>query len=469
MQTYDCVVVGAGVSGVSSAYTLFKRGLNVLLTEAGAEVGGAIRSIVTPEGYVLDCGPNTLASKDPRLWSDYVDMGLADRMIGAQRWSKKRYVLLNGKPEQIFSSPVDFVRSPLLSTKAKLRMLAEPFIPRGHSENESVFDFFTRRLGPEPTARLIDPFFSAVYAGDPWAMEIRSAMESVWQAERRGGSIVRGMLKRPKPPADKPRGPKMRSITFNFRHGLAEWPNAIARVLGPDRVWCKSRLNRLQPAGEGWQLLLDRDGVPETVETRSVILAVPADVAGTLVADLDPATGEALQSVPYAPVSTVHLGYRSEQLTGNIDGFGILAPSSERREFLGLLLSSSLFRSHAPQGKVLTITMTGGALAPHNALRSHDELIAAARRTNELILGAQGEPELAHATRWERAIPQYVHGHHERMALVEQLEQARPGLFFTGSYRGGVGVPKCWANSVAMADQVALYLEQHPVAVAAGA
>lgn len=85
METYDAIVVGGGISGLSAAYTLFKRGLEVLVIEAEPEVDGVMRSVVTPEGYILDCGPNTAATKEPRLWAEFADLGLISRLVPAER------------------------------------------------------------------------------------------------------------------------------------------------------------------------------------------------------------------------------------------------------------------------------------------------------------------------------------------------------------------------------------------------
>ncbi|MEI6181289.1 MAG: FAD/NAD(P)-binding protein, partial [Chloroflexales bacterium] len=81
MQTYDVVIVGGGISGLSAAYTLFKRGLEVLVIEAGAEVGGAMKSVTSPEGYVFDCGPNTLATREPRMWAQFADLGCVGHSV----------------------------------------------------------------------------------------------------------------------------------------------------------------------------------------------------------------------------------------------------------------------------------------------------------------------------------------------------------------------------------------------------
>ncbi|PDW02975.1 protoporphyrinogen oxidase [Candidatus Viridilinea mediisalina] len=467
MQSYDVIIVGAGISGMSAAYTLYKRGLEVLVLEASAEVGGAMRSHVTADGYTFDCGPNTLATRDVRLWSDFGDLGLRRQMIVAGRSGKRRYFLQHGKPLEIPSSPVGLVRTPLLPFAAKLQMLREPFVPRSGSPDESVASFFSRRLGPEAMQRLVDPFVSGVYSGDPEAMSVKAAFPSLWEAERRAGSVIKGMLSgQPKAPKDTPKEPKMRSVTFSFQGGIATWPTAIARTLGPQRVWSQARASDIFQEGGLWRVVVERaDGPAATVEARAVILATPAFNAAELVTELDKPAATALREIPYSSMAVVNLGYRRNQVAHPLDGFGVLAPSCEKRNFLGILWASSLFPPFAPADRVSTITLMGGALNPIRPEQSREELIASAIRDNEQVLGASGEPEVVHYTRWPTAIPQYNFGHDERIATLERLEQTRPGIYFLGSYRGGVGVPKCWKNAVELADRIADTLVPHPVQV----
>ncbi|WP_129627999.1 protoporphyrinogen oxidase [Candidatus Oscillochloris fontis] len=468
MNSYDVVVVGAGISGLSAAYTLFKRGLDVLVVEAGAEVGGVMRSIVTPEGYVLDCGPNTLASKDPRMWTEFDDLGMRDRMVVAGRAGKRRYFLKDGQPLEIPNDPIGLIRMEHVSMKSKLRVLREPFIPRATSPDESVASFFSRRIGPEVMERMIDPFVSGVYSGDPSKMSIKATFPSLWEAEQRGGSIIKGFLGAGKAKQAaggkkaKPLGPKMRSVTFNFKGGVAEWPKTMAKVLGEQRVWKNARVTTLYPVAEGWTLVVERDGQVETIEAASVIIAAPAYAAADLIAELDPAAAKGLRGIRYSSMAVVNLGYRENQVTRPVDGFGVLAPSCERRNFLGILSASTLFPPFAPAGRVLTINLMGGEINPIRPEQTDDELIARAIADNQAVIGATGTPEVVNLTRWPRAVAQYNFGHTEAMAALENLERTRPGLTFIGSYRGGVGMPKCWRNAVNMAEQVAAYLKNRP-------
>ena len=91
-----------------------------------------------------------------------------------------------------------FLRSDVLSRKARLRVLTEP-LRRGRGEDagdESVHDFAARRIGPEATTVLVDAMVSGIYAGDVRRLSVRSTFPKLWRMEAEHGSLFRAMLRR---------------------------------------------------------------------------------------------------------------------------------------------------------------------------------------------------------------------------------------------------------------------------------
>lgn len=448
MKTFDCIIVGAGISGLSVAHELQQRGASLLVVEGQSVPGGSMRSEQTADGFILENGPNTVLSSDPALQEHFAELGLASERIVADRKGARRFVVHHGDPTLLPMSPPTFFRTPLLSTPAKLRLLAELVLPRARTSDESITMFFSRRLGPEPMRMVADPFVSGVYAGDPNELSVQATFPTLWEADQQYGSIVRGMFalarKRKKERAASGQGKRRRSEMISFRTGLMSWPQAIADRLGPERLWFNTPASTLEHSDGGWRVTVQRNGQAETLYAPQVVLALPAPGAAELVAGLDDMAAEALRAIPYPPLAIVHLGYRREDVAHPLDGFGLLCPSHEDRRILGTLWPSSIFPDRAPDGMVLTTSFVGGARRPELARQDGEELVEMVMQEQRELLGAHGEPTFVKVAHWDQAIAQYNAGHLQRIAELERLESLFYGLHLIGNYRDGVSVERCW-------------------------
>ena len=67
-------IIGAGITGLTAAFYLKRKGVPVTVYEASDRVGGAIRSIRT-EGYLAEFGPNTILETSPKVGQLVHDAG----------------------------------------------------------------------------------------------------------------------------------------------------------------------------------------------------------------------------------------------------------------------------------------------------------------------------------------------------------------------------------------------------------
>lgn len=70
-------------------------------------------------------------------------------------------------------------------------------------------------------------------------------------------------------------------------------------------------------------------------------------------------------------------------------------------------------------------------------------MVIMAREELRALMGIQSEPVLTRVYRWRDAHPQYDVGHLDRMAEIDSLCAAQPGLHIAGSSYRGVGLPDC--------------------------
>ena len=429
----DTLIIGAGISGLTTAFHLARGGQRVAVLEASPRVGGSLETR-TDGPWRFELGPNTVLENHESVTRLIREAGLESEKITASPSAKRRYLWKGGRLHALPSGPLGFLRTPLFPASAKLRLLREPWISKGDSE-ESIAAFVRRRLGQAFLDYAVGPFVSGVYAGDPERLSVRYAVPKIANLEREHGSLIRGAFARRK-------GPAPGGAMISFREGLEQLPRELARQIGDVRTGVACR--RIVRSGEGFRA--ETDSGP--VEAKRVVLSVPADVAARLVERED------LAEIPYAPVSLVSTGWRREDVAHPLDGFGFLAPRKEGLRVLGVLFPSEIFPGRAPAGHVVLTAFAGGRTDPEVATwddgRLMSEVLGELRRT----VGVRGEPVVSTVRRWPRAIPQYELGHGRFLDMAREIEAALPGLRIGGNFLHGVSVPDCIRNATALAEEL---------------
>ncbi|KAJ7550422.1 hypothetical protein O6H91_07G100200 [Diphasiastrum complanatum] len=477
-QVYDCVIVGAGISGLCTAQALSTKHSStvgsLLVTEARDRVGG---NIITREenGYLWEEGPNSFQPNDSMLTMT-VDSGLKDELVLGDP-NAPRFVLWEGKLRPVPAGPADLLFFDLMSTLGKLRagFGALGFRPSPPGREESVEEFVRRNLGDEVFERLIEPFCSGVYAGDPTNLSMKAAFGKVWKLEEVGGSIIGGTIKllqekkrNPPPPRD-PRLPKPKGQTVgSFRKGLIALPQAIAAKLG-EKVKLKWKLLSLEKtSGLHYKLVYETPDGPKSILAKAVVLTVPSYIASNILRPLSQAVATSLSRFYYPPVAAVSISYpkeaiREERLVdGELTGFGQLHPRSQGIETLGTIYSSSLFPGRAPKGRVLLLNYIGGATNPQILSKGEDAIVGSVDRDlHKILLKPESpSPHVLGVRIWPQAIPQFCLGH------LDNLEQAYCGLkdadlegiFLGGNYVAGVALGRCVEGAYESAEVVSKYV-----------
>jgi oxygen-dependent protoporphyrinogen oxidase len=185
-----------------------------------------------------------------------------------------------------------------------------------------------------------------------------------------------------------------------------------------------------------------------------VVVALPAYAAARVLAPLVPAVADSLTAIAHPPLAVVALGYRRPQISHALDGLGVLTPTVERRNVLGLLFSSTLFARRAPEGHALLTAYVGGARQPELALLPRDELIALVKDEAAALLGAKGDPGFTSVRYWRHGLPQPDLGHAARIEGLRRIEAEYPGLVVTGNYVGGVATAACIDSALAAAARL---------------
>lgn len=468
-------VVAGGVAGLATAVNLLDRAaaagldLHVTVFEKAAEPGGNLQTL--REGpWQLEWGPNGFLDSEPATLRLVSRLGLDGALLPSSDATRHRFLLVDGRLQEIPTSPRAFLKSKLMSPGAKLRLAGELFVPRRKglgraaedpASDETVDAFGRRRLGPAFAEIMLDPMVKGVFGGNSRQLSLAAAFPRMVELERDHGGLFKAMAalarkRRREGKAGTDAGPSGRLTSF--QGGMGQLVDALATVLVADpraELRTGAAVSRVAWAGGAWHVAgHDFDMGP----FDAVVNAAPAHAAAVQLREVSPVLHENLVRIPFAAMAVVALGFDRAAVKHDLQGFGLLIPSREQRELLGVLWTSSIFPRRAPEGKVLLRCMAGGADNPGVLELDDEALVGVTLSELRPLLGIKGAPEMVRIIRHRRAIAQYVPGHLARLAAVDRELVRHPGLFLTGASYRGIAVNSCCKEAEAVADRVVAHL-----------
>jgi oxygen-dependent protoporphyrinogen oxidase len=463
-------IIGAGIAGLTAAFYLKRQGVPVTVYEAGGRAGGVIQSL-RKDGFLAEFGPNTILETSPKIAQLIRDAGLESRRLATDPKAEARYVVRYRRPIAM-PSQLGIFTSELLSARAKLALLREPFVPRRRDgREESIAEFVVRRLNREFLDQMIDALVAGIYAGDPHKLSVQHAFPRLAELEARYGSLIKGQIfgareRKKRGEISKDRAPK-----FSFDEGLQVLPDALAAVLG-DSLKLNASVTKLTQTGGGWRVTT-ANGEAEfgaviycgtahklaelTIEGRAGS-PLPADGVCGVTRPANKVDLSPLSEIRYPPVASVVLGFRREDIAHSCLGYGMLIPKIEGFKILGTIFSSALFPNRAPAGHHLLTSYVGGERYPELASLSPEQLVELVCEDLRVLLGVKGPPVFRHCALYPKAIPQYNVGYGKFKDMMNEIEAGTRGLFFAGHYRDGVSLGDSIVSGVNIAGRAGKFL-----------
>jgi oxygen-dependent protoporphyrinogen oxidase len=461
-------IIGGGISGLSAAFYLEKAraagaDLEYVLFESGQRLGGSMYSDRV-EDCLVEAGPDSFLTEKPWALSLCTDLGIADQLIGSNDAQRKTYIVVKGRlvvmPDGLmFMVPTQLVStalSSLFSWSTKLRMARELLHPpRPMQTDETVAQLVERHFGAEVVDRLADPLLSGVYGGDAGKLSARAVLPRFVEMEEKYGSLSRAMLAAHKKMAAMHKAPP-RPLFTSLQDGMQQMVDAIVARLDPESIRLRTHILRVYPGESSWRVSVEMNG-----EERfdAVLIATPANVAGTLLDGVDRGLARNLLDITYSSSATVTLGYYMDQLAGLPPGFGFLVPRSEGTRMLACTFVHNKFPHRAPEGKGILRCFLGGARDEAVLALTDDQILDTVHRELKDILKLDARPIFARVYRWRGAMAQYEPGHIARVERIEKRVAEIPGLALAGNAYHGIGVPDCIRSGM----EAAVSLAQAPV------
>ncbi|PJA98370.1 MAG: protoporphyrinogen oxidase [Ignavibacteriales bacterium CG_4_9_14_3_um_filter_30_11] len=448
------VVLGGGISGLVTAYLLKKEGFYVTVLEKKSQPGGSIETVFE-NGFLFDKGPNSSLETYPIIKKIVEEINLSDELVYANPLGNKRYILKNNKLFPLPISPVSFLKTKLFSTKAKFRLLAEPFIKRAEKE-ESIADFVKRRIGKEFLNYAISPFVSGVYAGDPSSLSVKYAFPKLYELEKKHRSLILGTIKTIRQRKKRAEKSKQNAKMFSFKNGMQTLPDKIAISLGKSFL-SSANIKIITKNGSGYKVIYNKDNNETELFADALVSTIPSYVLSNLISNLSEETANKLNEIFYPSVLVLYLGYKKESIKRDLDGFGFLIPQNEKKSFLGAIWNSTLFPNRTNNDDVCFTLFVGGALNKKLTNETNQYFINKSINEFSEIMKIKDEPAYIASKFWEKAIPQYNLDYSTQLEEIELFEKENKGFFIGGNFRRGIALGDCFNSAEILCHQVKNY------------
>lgn len=403
------LILGGGLSGLFTAWSLRGEGAEVEVWEAEAEPGGWARTLDWPdlEGRPgrLERGPLALqVDRSGPMATLLAALGLE---LQAPPSGPSRWLGLPSGRHARPQGPAALLGFPGFSIGERLRWFGEPFRGPG-PEQEDLEAFFARRVGPGFARVLLPAFVNGLLAEAPSRLD-RDILPRLRRLDLAGGLLRAGLRE-----------------GFPARRLLPQGMGDLARKLGEALgIQTGRRALALERAGQGWRI---RDAAGGESSADRVMLALPPAAAAGLLRQACPEAADCFDRFPARGLRLLHSRHRPVPgLNRGLNwGFSLLMDPEAGRGFLGAVGFGPEDPRSLP-GWIQVRTCLRAGEAPEAGLA------ALARWVPELGPALQLRVEEAPA-----ALPAWAPG---QAALRAELAALLPSsLDWTGAWRWGPGV-----------------------------
>lgn len=450
-QKKRVVIIGGGITGLTSAYYLQKEArekglpLEVKLLEATHRLGGKMQTVLK-DGFVIERGPDSFLARKQSASRLAKEVGMEDQLIS--NTAGKSYVLVKerlhpmpggsimGIPTQI----APFVTTGLFSLSGKVRAAADFILPRSNPAlDQSLGKFFRRRLGNEVVENLIEPLLSGIYAGDIDQLSLMSTFPQFYQVEQKYKSLIIGMKKSAPQPKKQVEKKADKGIFLTIKSGLQSFVDAIESKLDANSILKGYRVEGIHKRKDKYEIELHGG---EQLFADSIIMSVPHQITQSIFSQYR--FFDMFKEMPSTSVATIALSFPKEAIENDIEGTGFVVSRNSDYTITACTWTHKKWPHSTPAGKVLLRCYVGRAGEEAVVDLSDDELVKIVLEDLNKTMNITMDPDFAIISRWKDSMPQYTVGHKDRIKKVKsQLEFELPGVFIAGSSYEGLGMPDC--------------------------
>lgn len=447
-------IIGAGITGLSSAYFIKKQNPNIDVTiyEATDRAGGKIQTY-RKDGYTIELGPESYLGRKKIMTDVAEEIGLKDDLITNQTGQSyiyaknKLYPIPGGSIMGIPTDIKPFISTKLISLQGKLRAGLDLIKkPTKMNEDISVGAFFRDRLGDEVLENLIEPLMGGIYGTNIDDLSLMSTFPQFKEREEQFESLIKGMKhekeQRMKQRQLYPGSPK--GQFKQFRHGLSSFIESLAAYvekLGvhiqyntPIKDVIVSQQNYKLVMGEGDKTY---DGI---------IIATPHEVFMNWFKE-DPAL-DYFKTMQSTTVATVVMAFDAQNIENTYEGTGFVIARTSNTNITACTWTSKKWPFTTPEGKVLIRAYVGKPGDTVVEDHTDAEIVNIVRNDLSMMMKFNGDPDFSIVNRLPHSMPQYHVGHINKIKEIQaHIATTYPRLRITGAPFEAVGLPDCVAQA----------------------
>lgn len=444
-------IIGAGITGLSSAYYIKKQlpDVDVTIYEATGRPGGKIKTY-RKDGYTIELGPESYLGRK-RIMTDVAeDIGLGDQLETNRTGQSyiyaknKLYPIPGGSIMGIPTDVKPFLKTRLISFKGKLRAGLDLFKkPIKMTDDISVGDFFRERLGDEVLVNLIEPLMGGIYGTDIDKLSLMSTFPQFKQREEEYGSLIKGMKhEKQERQRKKQLYPGAPSGQFRqFKNGLSSFIEYLEDYLINKlnvEIKYNTPIEDIIVSQTNYDLVIDG----EEVEYDGVVVTTPHQTFMKWF-EHDPAF-DYFKTMDSTSVATVVLAFDASNIENTYDGTGFVISRTSDTRITACTWTSKKWPFTTPEGKVLLRAYVG---RPGDAIvqdHTDEEIVRMVTEDLSNMMVFKGNPDFSIVNRMPKSMPQYHVGHIKAIhEIQDHIQQTYPRLRITGAPFEAVGLPDC--------------------------
>lgn len=416
------MILGGGICGLSLLWFLknrFNDQVEFILLEKSDRVGGWIHT-VKKDGFTFEQGPQCFTVQGALDALHLIeDIGLEKMAIGNSKKASKQFLYLNGKMQVIPNGFFDLFFSPF-SKGLVSGLFHEWREPSKDLEDESIYDFISRRFNPGLADGMIGILLNAFLIGDLKKLSMKSSLPDIWDLEKEYGGVIRGLLSKKKSTSIESEFIKeiKKHLFVQFKEGLEMFPKALEKLLKP-HIKLLNNVTKLKFSADKTEVILQNQ---ETIVADHVFSTLHADELADLLEPEHKEITSLLNSIPFNSSAVINFGYRQPVLGNKNDGSGFSFSKTEKNPIIGILWMSSLFpqMNHIPDETRLTVMIGKDNLPKEFNLMEEKEFYEIALNELSSLLHIDKNPDASTIKVIKKGTSRYYVGHSKK---IEQLEK----------------------------------------------